>query len=172
MIRDHFGDAEAGVGTAVFSDDRRHRYSLTRQWAPGFTIVWIMLNPSTADARVLDPTIRRCVAFSKREGAGALAVVNAFSIRATRPVDMLRADDPGDDRANDDAIRRAVRSSEFVVAAWGVHAVHRQRDLALRELLARETQTVFALKVTKDGMPGHPLYVKGDAPLLSFDASY
>lgn len=71
---------------AVISDDGRYRYRLWRTWAPELPrMAWIMLNPSTADAEVDDPTIRRCVGFAKREGCGGIEVVNLYAYRSTDP---------------------------------------------------------------------------------------
>src|SRR4026208_2484913 len=51
---------------ATISACTRYRYSLRRTWAEGCAIVcFIMLNPSTADADIDDPTIRRCIGFGK-----------------------------------------------------------------------------------------------------------
>ena len=77
------------LSDAVISECGRYRYMLTRQWAGGHTSTgtWllpiIMLNPSTADASIDDPTIRRCAAFAKREGWHGIRVVNLFAFRAT-----------------------------------------------------------------------------------------
>jgi hypothetical protein len=74
---------------ADLSDCGTYRYRLGRRWAEGPVDVWIMLNPSTADATVDDRTIGRCMEFSRRWGAGALVVGNLFALRATDPTDLL-----------------------------------------------------------------------------------
>jgi len=73
-------------GGAIVSDDGLYRYRLWRRWdAECPTMVWIMLNPSTADAEVDDPTIRRCIGFARREHCGGIEVVNLYALRATNP---------------------------------------------------------------------------------------
>ena len=69
----------------VFESVRMYRYVLTRSWAEGSMVVWVMLNPSTADARVDDPTIRKVMGFSRRWGYAGCVVVNLFGLRATDP---------------------------------------------------------------------------------------
>ena len=59
---------------AELSGDRYYRYSLWRQWDEGPSVLWIMLNPSTADVYVDDPTIRRCVGFAKAWGCSRIEV--------------------------------------------------------------------------------------------------
>jgi hypothetical protein len=77
--------------TAIVSDCGRFRYHLRREWSAGSTLLFVMLNPSTADADVDDNTIRRCVGFGQAEGFGAVEVVNLFAFRATDPADLRRA---------------------------------------------------------------------------------
>lgn len=115
-----------------------------------------MLNPSTADASRDDPTIRRCLAFSKAWGFGAMTVVNIFALRATDPARLARASDPvGPD--NDQAILEGVDSAAMSVAAWGVHAGLRHRGAEVLDLLA--DRPVHCLGTTQDGSPRHPLYM-------------
>ncbi|MCH7984950.1 MAG: DUF1643 domain-containing protein, partial [Chloroflexi bacterium] len=45
---------------ARFSGCHRYRYVLTREFGGDSTCLFIMLNPSSADADQDDPTIRRC----------------------------------------------------------------------------------------------------------------
>lgn len=155
-------------GQAVISACGRYRYSLQRRWRDdGRTMAFVMLNPSTADALVDDPTIRRCIGFAQREGCGGIHVVNAFAFRATDPRDLLAADDPVGPE-NDDAIVAAVRSCDVVVAAWGAGAPRPLRariDQVHRALLEVRRRPVQCLGVTAAGAPRHPLFVRADAPL-------
>jgi hypothetical protein len=144
-----------------------YRYGLLRGWAEGRGIaLWIMLNPSTADDKVDDPTIRRCIGFSRAWGCAGLVVVNLFALRSTDPKALSAARDPcGPD--NDAWIRWwASVCPRFVVAAWGSLGGLRGRD---EEVLALfEGVEVSCLGVTKAGNPRHPLYVKGSTPLRPY----
>lgn len=163
-------DGADGDAYAVFDAARRHRYLLGRRWddTGRGALVFLMLNPSTADAFVLDPTVTRCVNRAKRLGYDGIVVVNAFSLRTPSPAVMKAEPEPGDDAVNDACIAWACRRAD-VVAAWGPHARHRGRGAALLALLGRaQPRSVNALRITKDGSPGHPLYVPSDAPLIPF----
>lgn len=156
------------IKDAYISRDGLYRYSLLRDWSPEDTMLFIMLNPSTADADLDDPTIRRCIGFAQREGCGALEVVNLFAFRATDPADMKAAEDPVGPN-NDQTIREALHASEapkHVVCGWGVHGSFMDRDKAVYELVWNMGYQPMALGVTKDGHPRHPLYLKNDAPLV------
>ena len=151
-----------GRATATFSADRRHRYLLTRHWSSAAGRVnFIMLNPSTADAFVLDPTNRRCVGFARDWGFGGLVTTNVFAWRSTDPKGLRVTDDPVGP-ANDEFIVESARSCELVVAAWGVHAVLGEREAQVRSLLRDAGVEVQVLRLTKQGHPGHPLYVAAD----------
>lgn len=154
-----------GMG-AILSPCRQYRYALTRRWNDGPMVWWIMLNPSTADAYTDDPTIRRCITFSKREGGGALTVLNLYALRATVPDDLTRHADPRGPKNLAlllDASCEA-RAGHLVIVAWGAH------PMAIEG--ARLVDTMFAdagaqcLGRTKAGHPRHPLYVRGNQPLL------
>ena len=153
------------LGGAVFSTDQRYRYRLWRRWVDGPEVLWVMLNPSTADAQEDDPTITRCVGFSKAWGFGGLQVVNLYALRATKPEELLGHPDPeGPDNAAawDDAGWRS--EGRTVVAAWGekVNMPGLPRSLMHPGRVAREFQ---CLGVTRDGHPRHPLYVPNAASL-------
>jgi hypothetical protein len=126
-----------------------------------------MLNPSTADAERDDPTIRRCVAFSRLWGCGKLQVVNLFAFRATNPRDLRLAEDPVGPE-NSRYVKEAVEAAGPVVCAWGVHGGHLDQDLAMLRWLAEVGARPMALAVTKDGHPKHPLYVRSDTQLMPF----
>jgi hypothetical protein len=145
--------------SAVFSPCRRYRYALWRTWSPldlsgkGYAM-FIGLNPSTADEENDDPTVRRCIAFAKSWGFDGLCMTNLFAYRSTDPVVMLAQDDPiGPD--NDRTLTDLGIAAGVVVAAWGVRGVHRGRGEAVRRMLPN----IHYLRLTRDGHPGHPLYL-------------
>src|SRR6185312_12359012 len=118
----------ATATSAYISDCGRYRYGLGREWdypaKPALT--FIMLNPSTADAEQDDPTIRRCIGFAKRDGFGALTVLNLYALRATDPRELERADDPKGPE-NDTMLRLHLKRGGTFVAAWGACAFARRR---------------------------------------------
>jgi hypothetical protein len=114
-----------------------------------------MLNPSTADASQDDPTIRRCIGFSKSWGYGGLAVANLFALRSSNPAILDDASDPVGP-LNDDILSRLVEEADMVVAAWGSHRVAKDRARQIRPILGEAR----CLGVTRSGDPRHPLYVR------------
>jgi hypothetical protein len=156
------------VKGAQISECGRYRYDLLRRWADGDPLLFVMLNPSTADADVDDPTIRRCIGFARREGYGALWVLNLYAYRATDPKSLLTCGDPVGP-GNDNMLRAHLRSSVGVgrpiVAAWGANA---QADRVEHVLNLCPDADWRCLGTTKDGHPRHPLYVRGDQPLVPF----
>lgn len=144
---------------AVLSDDGTYRYRLTRIWEEGVhRVTFVMLNPSTADANVDDPTIRRCIGFARSWGYGGLNVVNLYALRATDPRDLWRHRDPVGPK-NDYWLGLALKHSSRVVAAWGAHA---KADRVARFWELAGDARVDALRVTQSGAPGHPLYIPAD----------
>jgi len=160
-----FTSLPATGSTAIISGCRRYRYLLERKVGLQSRVcLFIMLNPSTADAHQDDPTIRRCKAFAQQFNCGKLAVANLFAYRSTKPADMLAADDPvGPEnnrwiaRAADDARL----SGGIVIAAWGAHGGHNDRDKQVLNLLESWDVQPMSLAETAKGMPRHPLYLSG-----------
>lgn len=145
---------------ARFSQCRRYRYTLSRQWGQGGVWVnFLMLNPSTADATVNDPTITRCIRRAQGMGAGGLIVTNLFAWRATDPDDMKRAGDDAVGPENDQWILNAANISSQVICAWGNHGRHLDRSAAVLKILEPHKHKLFALNVTQAREPQHPLYV-------------
>jgi hypothetical protein len=158
--------------SAEFSEGRTLRYWLERAWSltNRRRLVVIGLNPSTADDLVDDPTIRRCVNFAKREMCGGLIMVNLFGYRATSPIDLIAATDPGGGEvANQYLLTACMAPDRVVVAAWGVHGSHRGRGPRVLQMLRRENVEVFHLGLTKDGHPKHPLYLAATTPLTRWE---
>ena len=141
--------------SAIFSDNRKYRYTLWRTWDSkmGYAM-FIGLNPSTADERLDDPTIRRCMGFSKDWGYGGMIMTNLFAFRATNPQDMKNAKDPIGPK-NDYFIRVCSGYASITIAAWGVNGIYLQRDKCVISLIPNK----HVLGFTKAGHPLHPLYL-------------
>jgi len=159
---------ESPRGAAHFSECGRYRYWLTRQTGrPGGEVVFLMLNPSTADASEDDPTIRRCIGFAQREGFGSLLVLNLFALRATDPAELARANDPVG--PHNDAVLAAHFAQDFpIVCAWGAHDLARTRWRDVRGACWDRVRPLLCLGTTRDGSPKHPLYLRADTPLQRF----
>lgn len=162
-------------GSARFSRDRRYRLSLTRMWGEGPRVLWVLLNPSAADAFEDDPTVARCTDFARRWGFGALEAVNLFALVTPSPA-VLRADPrpvgpanrpangAANGAANDAAIDAAIARADLVVAAWGAgHGGLLDRAEVVRARLPEGTR---CLGVTRSGDPRHPLYLRHDTALV------
>lgn len=155
---------------AVISDCGKYRYLLRRTWNHSCPrLLYVMLNPSTADAEVDDATIRSCIRLAKGLGYGSFEVVNLFAFRATDPEELVKADNAVGPR-NDPLIEAAVARCDMVVCAWGAHAMTNagQRASAVRQMIRSQRPAVFCLGKTKAGAPKHPLYIKSGTPLETY----
>lgn len=160
--------------SADVSSCERYRYSLTRRWSDGPQVAFVGLNPSTADASLDDPTIRRCVRFAQDWDFGALVMVNLYAWRATQPNELRGAQHPEGVR-NNAALRRAFTRSQQVILAWGVHGARDGRAGAFLDLWTPTFgEKFYHLGLTKAGHPKHPLYLRADtvpAPWLGKEAA-
>lgn len=144
---------------------RRYRPLLTRAWTEGEgRCTFIGLNPSTADASVDDPTIRRCMGFARDWGHAELSMVNLFDYRATDPVRLKRALTPCSED-NDAIVMNECSRSSRVVFAWGNHGLHRNRCFEMFALLAEIEVQAWMFGMTQGLQPLHPLYQRRDASL-------
>jgi hypothetical protein len=144
---------------ATIDSTGQYRYKLWRVWdseAP--RVVFVMLNPSTADALVDDPTIRRCIGFAQTWGCGALEVLNLFAYRATSPHILSTVADPvGSD--NDAHLLETRQKAGHIVLAWGNRgALLGRNQTVLKQLV--NVDNVYCLGLTAGGHPCHPLYLK------------
>ena len=150
---------------AVISDCGVYRYWLQRSWGEGSTLVVVGLNPSTADANVDDPTIRKCIHYAKREGHTKLVMLNLFAVRATDPKELPMLGGLAVGPQNDTYLSQYLDAYPRFLAAWG--AV----DKRMRWLIPRvvhESNRAVCLGHTKEGFPRHPLYMRNDAPFVPF----
>ncbi len=152
---------------AVISDCGKYRYLLRRAWDHDrMRALFVMLNPSTADAEIDDPTIRSCMRLCKNWGYGSFEVVNLFGWRATDPKELAKADDPvGPD--NGRVVEGAIRRVDVAICAWGANPAAEQRAYPMWAKIHSNMPAAFCLGVTKRGCPRHPLYIKtGTVPVL------
>ena len=156
--------------TARISNCHRYRYLLTREFGGVSTCLFIMLNPSSADAVQDDPTVRRCIGFARRGGFGRLEVVNLYAFRSTSPSALFTALDPvGPDNVSE--IREALGRADMVIAAWGNNAGVNDNSGRVGEVMAlieRSGKPVKCFGFTRQGQPRHPLYLRSDAGLMPF----
>lgn len=145
---------------AIFDSSGQYRYALWRTWDHNRRVGFVMLNPSQADAKSDDPTIRRCTNFAKSWGFGGLEVVNLFAYRSTTPQGLKQAADPiGED--NDRYLFTLAERVNLIVLAWGNWGGLWNRDRAILPFF--QTQNVYSLGITKLGHPKHPLYLRRDS---------
>jgi hypothetical protein len=142
---------------ALLSPCRRYRFALWRRWEFWPQVLFIMLNPSTADELTDDPTIRRCIGFARYWGFGSLAVGNLFAYRTTSPGELCASPDPVGSK-NDRWLTRLHEESSLTIAAWGNQGRLLGRSSAVASILTG----LHILGLTVLGEPRHPLYVRSD----------
>lgn len=162
-----------GCGAEI-SDDGIYRYTLTRQWDDGPCICWLMFNPSVADASISDPTIRRCMGFSKRWGYGRMVVVNLYALRSVDPRSVARAGPSAVGPLNNYWISESIKESRELICAWGCaqHAPGIATRIKGVLWIIRNTENceipINCLGYRKDWHPRHPLMLSYETPREPF----
>jgi hypothetical protein len=170
----------------IFSPDRAYRYTLWREWSvqelsltvaydvdprPFDYVQFIGLNPSTADERIDDNTITRCIDYAKRWGFGAMCMTNLFAWRDTSPEKMKRVVAPIGPE-NNAWLETIAADAGLIVCCWGIHGKHRDRSaefLSLPSFYERQRNgKLFAFGLTNNGQPKHPLMLKKLNPLVAY----
>lgn len=174
----------AGIGAPVLgrgadiSRCLRYRYALWRSWdgpLPATEVLFVMLNPSTADGHVDDPTIRKCVGFAQRWEHSVLRVVNLFAYRATDPRKLARVAKDGNDiigPENPWRIGECAAGAQTVVLAWGNSIpkalLGRAAEVVDQLRRAAPATPLMCLGRTADGQPRHPRVLAYETPLEAF----
>jgi len=160
------------VRIAVFSPDRKYRYRLTTIWdASKLQLVGLFCNPSIADERREDNTDRLFRARAKELGYGGTVMINMFAFVSTAPAAMLLADNPtGPD--NDRHILDVCKIHRDVFCGWGLNGAHKGRaEHVIKKIRTQlgNYNVFYYLKLTKDGHPAHPLYIKKTTPFTVWE---
>lgn len=152
MTESSFLSSTGISGQAVVTGN--YRYALWRRWTDGVRAegatdglcLFVMLNPSTADAFVDDPTLKSCIRLAKGWGFGRLAVGNLYGWRSPKPKNLLTAPDPvGPD--NDEWLDELLSEASRVVVAWGAGVVGAPAGLK------RAAEVCWRLNAIEDGLP-------------------
>lgn len=140
---------------AVLSEDGKYRYLLSRNWDDTKpTVLFIGLNPSTADEKEDDPTINKCISYAKSWGYGKVLMANLFAFRSTDPSILNHVSNPiGSD--NDFYLQKSASEADLVIACWGNPGRLLNRDKEVISLIS----DLYCLKQNKNGTPHHPLYL-------------
>lgn len=145
------------LSTAIFSDCRRYRYDLMRRWnTEGRKIVFIGLNPSTADEETNDPTVTRCMRWAYRWSYSEMHMLNIFAYRSTDPKQLDKVIDPVGSET-DRYISQECEDAETVICCWGNWGKYLDRGQEARYLLNH--LELWCFDITKLGQPKHPLYL-------------
>lgn len=150
--------------SAVISDCEKYRYSLERKWDETKPrVMFLMLNPSTADANVDDATIRRCIGFAKNWGFGSLCVGNLFAYRSTNPKELLKTKEPMG-ILNKWHLDFMAKESEMIVCAWGNAPIVNKLGKKFGENYKplKGIENLHYIDLSNDGTPKHPLYLKSE----------
>lgn len=165
------------IRRARISECGKYRFALTREWDNSKpSVMFLMLNPSTADADIDDPTIRRCMAFAKAWGYGSIYVGNLFPFRATDPQELLKEYyiRPHDHRNNQWLSAMASSCSE-IICAWGnwpiLERLYSKKQIEIYEPLHLKGffEKLRYLELSKDNTPKHPLYLRGSLTPKEFE---
>lgn len=155
-----FNDQDNG---ASFSEDRKYRYALWRIWNRSKPFVmFIGLNPSTANESTDDATIRRVKTIAANLGYGGVYMMNCFAYISTDPKGLITHTD----KDNDAFLKTVSTQTQDTIFAWGNFEVVKstKRDKELKSMLPNAK----ALHINKNGSPKHPLYCKSDIQPVPF----
>lgn len=147
------------TGALFTGDDNRYRLALWRIWGKAPALLFIGLNPSTANGIKDDPTIRRLAGYARAWGYGGLYAGNLFSLVTPDPGELFaRASEETPGGPNDAALKTMQKLSGLTLLGWGHYGSYAGKRP--EEVLALLGEPVYCLAVTKNGEPGHPLYLK------------
>lgn len=149
---------------AYFSEDRRYRFALWRIWDEKKPLVmFIGLNPSTANETDADPTIKSVERICRYNGYGGFYMMNCFPYVSTDPNQLK---DFGNTSENDKWLIDIGNKCQSVVFVWGNFKIVKKlnRDVELMKMFPNAK----ALHINKNGSPKHPLYCKSETNFIDF----
>lgn len=152
---------------AEFSKCGKYRYQLWRIWDTTKPLVmFIGLNPSTANDTTDDPTIRRVKSLTASWGFGGFYMMNLFPFITPYPEELETADHQLQEY--DQLLLQISSRCIKVIFAWGSFKVAQERA----ETVIRMFPHAECLQINKDGSPKHPLYCKSNTKPLPYRLLY
>ncbi len=153
-MKDLFGKEDNG---AIFSDDGKYRFVLWRIWNQDLPLVmFIGLNPSTANSNTDDPTIRRIKSFVKVWRYGGFYMLNLYTFISAYPEKLKECHDPV--WKADDYLKQYSTKVNKIIFAWGNFPVIEERAKQVIKMFPEAE----VLGLNKNGTPKHPLYLKSN----------
>ena len=150
---------------AKISKDGQYRYTLWRIWDNELPLVmFLMLNPSTADGKKDDPTIKKCMAYAKAWGCGGIWVGNLYAYRSSSPSVLNIVNDPIGPKC-DLYLEKMAKKCDLIIAAWGNNNPSKGRVNQVRNIVGGNLD---CLEISKSGQPKHPLYLKKNLRPIRF----
>lgn len=152
------------IKTAEISRCERHRFKLGRVWDTNLPVLlWVMLNPSTADASIDDPTIRRCINYAKDWDFGGIEVVNLFSLRTPSPKVLIKTSvNERNHSSYNDILEKVFLKHDAAICGWGTNGTLDNRNKKILDMMNENGCIPFCIDKTSLGEPKHPLYLKKD----------
>jgi hypothetical protein len=155
--------------SADISPDGVYRYALSRHLVQrDRAVLFVGLNPSTADTTTDDPTIRRCAGCARLWGFDWLLMGNVYALRSTDPKRLMLVEDPIGP-GNEEALKGMTLRAELVVAAWGGNRLHASAAKIAAWILSLEHTR--CLGENQDGYPKHPLYSSQETAVRKLDCA-
>jgi hypothetical protein len=154
---------------ACFSEDRKHRYLLWRKWSENPGIAFLLLNPSIADENILDPTLKRCKQFANDNGFGSMIIMNVFSIVSTDPKGLRDLNLKSHYISSNLQHINYITSHIPIILGFGTNADKYHPGFLKNTIYPiLKDKKVYSLKVTKNGLPSHPLYLPANSKMMTF----
>jgi hypothetical protein len=163
-------EEKANMNTAIISVDGHYRYALSRRWLDNTksgVAMFVMLNPSTADAITDDATIRRCMGFAESWGYAGIDVGNLYAYRTKNPEKLYSAPVWPVGNDNDRYLEIMAKQASVIVCAWGANAIDHHRVVRVKSLL-QDFGPLYCLGLTINKHPRHPLYVPAKTKLIGY----
>jgi len=151
---------------ADFSTCGKYRYSLWRIWDKSKPLVmFVGLNPSTANATSDDPTIRRVKSIAANLGYGGVYMMNCFPYISTDPTKLKFGYTDESQYRNYYQLQDIQEKCKDVIFAWGNF---KEVTEDIQKVLRTYFPNAKALHINKNGSPKHPLYCKSDIQPVNF----